>query len=70
MKSMHMRAKELAATWTPFVGFGGTIAGVLFGFTRIGTEPELETVLRGVGFSCAVTTSGLIGLYFAVRDRR
>lgn len=25
---MHMRANELAATWAPFVGFGGTIAGV------------------------------------------
>jgi biopolymer transport protein ExbB/TolQ len=67
---MHRRATELAATWAPFVGFGGTIAGILFAFTRIGTEPEWETVLRGIGFSLAVTTAGLIGLYVAVRGRR
>jgi biopolymer transport protein ExbB/TolQ len=67
---MHRRGIELATSWTPFVGLGGTVAGILFTFTRIGTEPEWETVLRGVGFSLAVTTAGLIGLYVAVRGRR
>jgi biopolymer transport protein ExbB/TolQ len=67
---MHMRAKVRAATWAPFIGLGGTVAGMLFTFTRIGTEPEWETVLRGVGFGLAVTIAGLIGLYVAVRGRR
>lgn len=67
---MHVRAKVLATTWAPFIGLGGTVAGMLFAFTRIGTEPEWETVLRAVGFSLIVTTAGLIGLYIAVRSRR
>ena len=67
---MHERAKVLASTWAPFVGFGGTVAAILFHFSRIGTEPEWETVLRSVGFGVAVTTAGLIGLYLAVRGRR
>lgn len=67
---MHRRGTELAATWAPFVGLGGTVAGILFTFTRMGTEPGWETALRGVGFSLAVTTAGLIGLYVALRGRR
>jgi biopolymer transport protein ExbB/TolQ len=57
---MHMRAKVLAASWAPFIGLGGTVAAILFHFSRIGTEPEWETVLRSVGFGVD-GTKGLVG---------
>ena len=67
---MHMRANVLTSAWAPFVGLAGTVAGMLFAFSRIGTEPEWETALRDVRFSVAVTTAVLIVVYLPVRGRR
>jgi hypothetical protein len=35
-------------TWgLPLVGLAGTVAGMLFAFSRIGTEPEWQTAVQG-----------------------
>jgi biopolymer transport protein ExbB/TolQ len=70
---MRMHAKESnlpGGTWTPpLVGVVGTVAGILFAFARIGTEPEWTTALQAVGFSLAVTMAVLLVLSLAVRSR-
>ena len=63
---MHTHAKESnlpGSTWTPpLVGVVGTVAGILFAFVRMGTEPEWKAALQAVGFSLAVTAAILIVL--------
>ena len=68
---MHATASNLpGGTWTPpLVGVIGTVAGMLFAFAQIGTEPEWTTALQAVGFSLAVTAAILIVLSLAVRSR-
>lgn len=53
----------------PLVGLAGTVAGMLFAFGRIGTEPEWLTAVQGVGVSLAVTGTILIAL-LVLRSRR
>jgi hypothetical protein len=54
--------------WTPpLVGVVGTVAGILFAFVRIVSEPAWRTVLQAVGFSLAVTAAILIVLSLARR---
>ena len=58
-------------TWgLPLTALIGTIAGMLFTFTRIGTEPEWKILLEGIGLSVGVTGSASIVLMLAVRSRR
>jgi biopolymer transport protein ExbB/TolQ len=68
---MHATESNLpGGTWTPpFVGVVGTVAGILFAFVRIGTEPESKTAVQGVGFGLAVTAAILIVLTLAGRSR-
>ncbi len=70
---MRMHAKETSVpggTWgLPLAGLAGTVAGMLFAFVRIGTEPDWETALQGLGVTLAVTGAILIAL-LAVRSRR
>jgi hypothetical protein len=54
-------------TWTrPFVGVVGTVAGILFAFVRLETEPEWKTAFEGVVFSLVVTAGILIVLRLQV----
>ena len=70
---MRIQAAESnlpGGTWTPpLVGVVGTVAGILFSFVRIGTEPEWKAALQAVGFSLVVTAAILIALSVAVRRR-
>jgi len=69
---MHAKDSNLSgATWgLPLIGLVGTVAGMLFAFSRIGTEPEWKAVLEAVGFSLGVVAISLIVLMLAVRSRR
>ena len=62
--------RRLAVTVSPLIGVVGTVAGMLFAFKQIGTEPEWKTALQAVGFSLAVTAAILIVLGLALRSRR
>jgi hypothetical protein len=70
-RAMIEHAKETkipGGTWgPPLVGFAGTVAGILIGFSRIGTEPQWKTVLVGVGCSVVGALGGacLMGLRWA-----
>jgi len=66
------RNRRLALAVSPLVGFVGTIAGMLFAFTRIGTEPVWKTVLEAVAlsFGLGVTGSSVLGAMPAVWSRR
>jgi hypothetical protein len=65
------KPKLLDHAWLPPpVGVGGTVAGMLIAFARIGTEPEWKTVLVALGFSLVVVLAGLIVLMLLVQSRR
>jgi uncharacterized membrane protein HdeD (DUF308 family) len=69
---MHAQEPRLpGGTWgLPLLGLAGTAAGILIAFTRIGTEPQWETVLLTVGVSVVVVGASLIVLKRAIRSRR
>jgi uncharacterized membrane protein HdeD (DUF308 family) len=69
---MHAQAPKLrGGPWgLPLLGLAGTTAGILIAFTRIGTEPQWETVLLTVGVSVVVVGVSLIVLKLAIRSRR
>ena len=58
-----MRVKEPnlpGGAWgPPLIGVMGTIAGMLFAFARVGTEPDWKIVLEDIGLSVVVTGSTL-----------
>jgi hypothetical protein len=55
----------------PLAGFFGTVAAMLITFSRIGTEPQLKTVLVGLGVGNVVAVvAGLIVFLLLVRSRR
>jgi biopolymer transport protein ExbB/TolQ len=71
---MRMHASEPnlpGGPWgLPLIGLVGTVAGMLFAFGRMGTEPEWKVVVEAVGFSLGVVGISLIVLILAVRSRR
>jgi hypothetical protein len=61
MRTYARESNLPSGTWMPpLIGFVGTVAGILFAFVRIGTEPEWKTALQAIGFSLAVTAAMLI----------
>lgn len=63
--------KPFAGGWGwPFVGLAGTVAGILVAFTRIGTEPEWETTLVGVGTGVIVVGAALLVSRVVARSGR
>jgi hypothetical protein len=69
---MRMHKKEAnvpgSTSALPLVGAAGTVAGMLFAYVRIATEPIWKTAVQSGGVSLTVTGVILIVL-LAVRSR-